>query len=326
MGKLVSGPMRRRGAMGTLEGAEQIFFLEFPPHLIMTYSQNTSKAPLLPEGEEGKLKENDRIEILPGRRRSGSGRDGTESEWTRLGQLYFVFDQPCIEAFQELKIRLTSTSILQAPNWEYSFELMCDASNLALEVILGQRVKVGKQLHVITYASRNMDLAQLNYTTTEKELLANVFALDKFHLYLLGSKIIIFSDHATLRFLLKKPDAKPRLIRWILLLQEFDIKIRDKKSVENSIANHLSRIERENNLMLIRDDFPNEQLLQMDKTTPWFADTCNFIVASKFPPEASKLSKEKIESDAKYYIWDDPYSWRLYNDQVIRRCISDSKI
>ncbi|RDX75207.1 Retrovirus-related Pol polyprotein from transposon 17.6, partial [Mucuna pruriens] len=91
-----------------------------------------------------------------------------------------------------------------------------------------------------------MDSAQLNYTTTEKELLAFVFSLDKFRSYLLGSKIIIFCNHVALKL-----DAKPRLIRWMLLLQEFDIEIRDKKGAENSVADHLSRIERKNNLMPI---------------------------------------------------------------------------
>ncbi|RDY10462.1 Retrovirus-related Pol polyprotein, partial [Mucuna pruriens] len=96
-----------------------------------------------------------------------------------------------------MKIQFISAPILQAPNWEYSFELMCDASNSTLEAILGQQVEVNKQSH---------------------ELLAIVFTLDKFRSYLLGSKIIIFSDHVALRFLLKKPNAKPRLIQWMLLL------------------------------------------------------------------------------------------------------------
>ncbi|RDY02854.1 Retrovirus-related Pol polyprotein, partial [Mucuna pruriens] len=203
----------------------------------------------------------------------------------------FNFDQPCIEAFQELKSRLTSAPILQAPNWDLPFELMCDASNSALGAVLGQRARVGQPVHVIAYASRTMDPAQQNYTTTEKELLAIVFALDKFRSYLLGSKIIVFSDHAALRYLLKKPDAKPRLIRWMLLLQEFDVEIRDKKGVENSI----------------------------------FADICNYVASSHLPPEASRAHKEKIRSDAKYYIWDDPYLWRLCSDKVIRRCIPEAE-
>ncbi|RDX67360.1 Retrovirus-related Pol polyprotein, partial [Mucuna pruriens] len=123
---------------------------------------------------------------------------------------------PCIEAFQELKNRLTSVPIIQAPKWDYPFKLMYDASNSALGAILGQRVGAGKLVHVISFASRTMDLTQLNYATTKKELLAIVFALDKFYSYLLGSKIVFF-DHVVLRFLLKKPDAKSRLILWMLL-------------------------------------------------------------------------------------------------------------
>ncbi|RDY11560.1 Retrovirus-related Pol polyprotein, partial [Mucuna pruriens] len=238
----------------------------------------------------------------------------------------FKFDQPYIEAFQELKSRLTSTPILQAPDWELPFELMSDASNSALGAVLGQRAGVGKLVHVIPYASQTMDLAQLNYTTTEKELLAIMFALDKFRSYLLGLKIIVFSNHVALRFLLKKPNAKPRLIRWMLLLQEFNIEIRDKKGAENSIADHLSRIEKEADLMLIREEFPYEQLLHITTPTPWFADICNFVAASQFPLEASRLYKEILQNDAKHYIWDDPYLWRLCNGQVIRKCILDTEI
>ncbi|RDX97576.1 Retrovirus-related Pol polyprotein from transposon 17.6, partial [Mucuna pruriens] len=171
-----------------------------------------------------------------------------------------------------------------------------------------------------------MDHAQINYTTIEKELLAIVFALDKFRSYLLGYRVIVFSDHAALKYLLKKPDAKPRIIPWMLLLQEFDLEIRDKKGADNAVADHLSRIERESDPMPIRDNFLDEQLLHVDTSTPWFTAICNFIIASQFPLEASQLYKEKIKSDAKYYIWDDPYLWKRGSDQVICRCIPDSEI
>jgi len=100
---------------------------------------------------------------------------------------------------------------------------MCDASDFVIGAVLGQRID-NKQ-HVIYYSSSPLNDAQLNYTTTEKKFLAVVFALEKFHPFLLGSKTIIFTDHFALRYIMMKKDAKARLIHWILLLQEFDLKI-----------------------------------------------------------------------------------------------------
>jgi hypothetical protein len=87
---------------------------------------------------------------------------------------------------------------------------MCDASNYALGAVLGHRII--KLHHVIYYTSRILNDAQINYSTTEKELLAVVFALDKFRPYLLGSKVVVYSDHAALKYLFSKNDAKPHLI------------------------------------------------------------------------------------------------------------------
>ncbi|RVW91383.1 Retrovirus-related Pol polyprotein from transposon 17.6 [Vitis vinifera] len=143
----------------------------------------------------------------------------------------FIWDERCQNSFDQLKKFLTTTPIVRAPNWQLPFELMCDASDFAIGAVLGQR-EDGKP-YVIYYASKTLNEAQRNYTTTEKELLAVVFALDKFRAYLVGSFIIVFTDHSALKYLLTKQDAKARLIRWILLLQEFDLQIKDKKGVEN---------------------------------------------------------------------------------------------
>ncbi|RDX82278.1 Retrovirus-related Pol polyprotein from transposon opus, partial [Mucuna pruriens] len=214
-----------------------------------------------------------------------------------------------LEAFQELKDKLTSASILQAPNWDLPFKLMCDASNSTLGAILGQRAGVGQPVHMIAYASRTMDPTQQNYTTIEKELLAIIFSLDKFRSYLLSSKIIVFSDHAALRYLLKKLDAKSRLIR-------------DKKDIENSVAEHLSRIEKESKPMPIRDEFPGEQLLHIKSSTPWFADICNYVAISQFPPKASWLSKEnsKVMPNITYGMTP------TFGDYAMTKCIPDAEI
>ncbi|XP_045822018.1 uncharacterized protein LOC123914902 [Trifolium pratense] len=236
----------------------------------------------------------------------------------------FSFDDKCKQAFDFLKKVLTSAPIIQPPDWTLPFELMCDASNYAVGAVLAQRID--KAAHVIYYASRTLDSAQSNYTTTEKELLAIVFALDKFRSYLLGSKVVVFTDHAALKYLLKKPDAKPRLIRWMLLLQEFNVEIKDKSGAENLVADHLSRIERDEDPFPIQDDFPDEQLFLLHGITPWFADIVNFLVAGVFPTGASRSQVHKIKSDAKYYVWDDPYQWKFGSDQVIRRCVPDNEI
>ena len=152
----------------------------------------------------------------------------------------FYFNDECLNSFNILKQALISAPILAVPDWSLPFELMCDASDYAVGVVLGQRKD--RKLHVIYYASRLLNDNQLNYATTEKELLAVVFAFDKFRSYLVGSKVIVYTDHAAIKYLLSKKDAKPRLIRWVLLLQEFDLEIRDKKGFENPVADHLSRI------------------------------------------------------------------------------------
>ena len=95
---------------------------------------------------------------------------------------------------------------------------------------------MSKKLNGIHYASKTLDNAQRNYATTEKEFLVVVFACDKFRPYIVDSKVIFHTDHAAIKYLMEKKDAKPRLIRWVLLLQEFDLHITDRKGAENLVA------------------------------------------------------------------------------------------
>ncbi|KAM2867849.1 hypothetical protein COP2_023719 [Malus domestica] len=182
----------------------------------------------------------------------------------------FDFNEECTASFNQLKELLTTAPIIVPPDWSLPFELMCDGSDYVLGAVLGQRKE--KRPHVICYASRTLNDTQLNYSTTEKELLAVVFALDKFRSYLIGTKVIVFTDHVALKYLLTKKDAKPRLIRWMLLLQEFNIEIRDKKGSENVVADHLSRMVHNKESLPIAETFPNGQLLSIKVSEPWYAD------------------------------------------------------
>ncbi|RVW83974.1 Retrovirus-related Pol polyprotein from transposon 17.6 [Vitis vinifera] len=205
----------------------------------------------------------------------------------------FIWDERCQNRFDQLKQFLTTAPIVRAPNWQLPFEVMCDANDFAIGVVLGQR-EDGKP-YVIYYASKTLNEAQRNYTTTEKELLAVVFALDKFHAYLVGSFIIVFTDHSTLKNLLTKQDAKSRLIRWILLLQEFDLQIRDKKWVENVVADHLSRlaIAHNSHVLPINDDFPEESLMLLEKA-PWYAHIANYLVTGEVPSKVECTRQEAL--------------------------------
>ena len=173
---------------------------------------------------------------------------------------------------------------MRAPNWQLPFKVMCDANDFAIGVVQGQR-EDGKP-YVIYYVSKTLNEVQINYITTEKELLVVVFALDKFRAYLVGSFIVVFIDHSTLKYLLTKQDAKARLIRWILLLQEFNLQIKDKKEVENVVADHLSRlaITHNSHSLPINDDFLEESLMLME-IAPWYAHIANYLVTGEVPSE-----------------------------------------
>nr|GEZ08371.1 reverse transcriptase domain-containing protein [Tanacetum cinerariifolium] len=209
----------------------------------------------------------------------------------------FFFFKDCIKALQTLKKKLTEAPILVAPDWDLPFELMCDASDFAIE------------------------------------LLAVVYALEKFWPYLVLSKSIVYTNHSVLKYLFNKQDAKPRLLRWVLLLQEFDITVRNKKGAENLAADNLSRLENHHHSVpdkkKINETFPLETLnvvsFRGDSSTPWFADFANYHVGNFVVKGMSSQQKKKFFKDVKHYFWDDPFLFKICAYQVIRRCVHGQK-
>ncbi|GJX04623.1 reverse transcriptase domain-containing protein [Tanacetum coccineum] len=214
----------------------------------------------------------------------------------------FIFSEDCILAFQTLKKKLTEAPILIAPNWDQPFEIMCDASDYAIGAVLGQRIE--KHFRPIHYASKTMTEAETNYTTTEKEMLAVVYAFEKFRSYLIMNKSVVYTDHSALKYLFNKKDAKARLLRWVLLLQEFDFKVIDTKGAENYAADHLSRLENPYENIFdpkeITETFPLETLsviTSKDQSTPWFADFANYHAGKFIKKGMSTQEKNKFFKD-----------------------------
>nr|GEV64744.1 reverse transcriptase domain-containing protein [Tanacetum cinerariifolium] len=212
----------------------------------------------------------------------------------------FFFSKECVEAFQTFKIKLTEAPILIAPDWDMPFELMCDASDFTIGAILGQPV---------------------------------VYAFEKFRSYLIMNKSIVYTDHSALKYLFAKKDYKARLLRWVLLLQEFTFKVIDTKGSENLAADHLSRLENPHQNVLdpkeINESFPLETLNLVssrgNSSTPWFADFANYHAGNFVVKGMSSQQNNKFFKDVKHYFWDDPFLFKICADQVIRRCVHGQK-
>nr|GEZ28182.1 reverse transcriptase domain-containing protein [Tanacetum cinerariifolium] len=239
----------------------------------------------------------------------------------------FIFSNECIQAFRTLKDKLTEAPILIAPNWDQPFELMCDASDYAVGGVLGQRIE--KHFWPIHYARKTMNQAEANYTTTEKEMLAVVYAFKKFCSYLIMNKSIVYTYHFALKYLFAKKDTKARLLRWILLVQEFDFKVIDTRGAENYAADHLSHLENPYENVFdpkeINETFPLESLNKFaykDPSTPWFVDLANYHAGNFIIKGMTSQQKQKFFNDARHYFWDDPYLFRTCADQIIRHCVA----
>ncbi|GJU20308.1 reverse transcriptase domain-containing protein [Tanacetum coccineum] len=210
----------------------------------------------------------------------------------------FIFSEDCILAFQTLEKKLTEAPILIASNWDQPFEIMCDASDYAIGAILGQRIE--KHFQPIHYASKTMTEAETNYTITEKEMLAVVYVFEKFRSYLIMNKSV-----------------------------EFDFKVIDTKGAENYAADHLSRLENPYENVFdpkdINETFPLETLNTVtshdNQNIPWFADIANYHAGNFLIKGMSTQQKRRFLKDIKHYFWDDPFLFRTWADQIIRRCV-----
>nr|GEZ12315.1 DNA-directed DNA polymerase [Tanacetum cinerariifolium] len=216
----------------------------------------------------------------------------------------FDFSDDCKKAFNILKEKLTTMSIIISPNWNVPFELMCDASDFAVGAVLGQRIDV--KFKLIYYARKTLNNAQDHYTTTEKEILVVLFSFDKFCPYLILSKTIVYTDHSASKYLFSKQDAKPRIIR----LENPDL----GTFMEEDIA----------------DNFHDEHFMilktKLNEDEPWFADYVNYILGKIVPPNWTPEKRKRFFSQVKNCFWDEPYAFKLCPDNIMRRCVAGDEI
>ncbi|GJS04621.1 reverse transcriptase domain-containing protein [Tanacetum coccineum] len=226
----------------------------------------------------------------------------------------------CLSHLDKMLKRCEDTNLVL--NWEKCHFMVKEG------IVLGH--KISKSGIEVDRAKVDV-IAKLPHPTSvkEKELLAVVYAFEKFRPYLVLSKTIVYTNYSAFKYLLAKQDAKPRLLRWILILQEFNVIIRNKKGAKNLAANHLSRLENPHQSDLekkeITETFPLETLgmvtFRGDTSTPWFADIANYHARNFVVKGMSSQQKKKFFKDVKHYFWDDPYLFKICADQVIRRCV-----
>ena len=184
----------------------------------------------------------------------------------------YIWTKSWQEAFEEVKKMLTRTSILVTPNWTLEFHVHYNASNIAIGAVLAQNIH-GDRDSLIHYASRNLNSAEKNYSTTERKALAMIYSMGKFRHYLLENHFVFYVDHQALLYLVNRPVVSGRIARWMLLLQEYNFEVVYKPGRSHVMVDHLSRIESGEDSSGVQDQFPYASLfmVQMQPFKNWQA-------------------------------------------------------
>lgn len=169
------------------------------------------------------------------------------------------------KTFEVLKTKLVDAPVMVASDWDKPFQVYVDTLAFAIGVVLSQKDNAKKD-HPIYYASRQLSIAEKNYTTTKREALGMVFSVRKFRHYLLGYEFVFHVDHYALRYLVQKANLPGRIARWMLLLQEFNFTVQTRAGKHHENADYLLRLHTGEREDTVADDFPDEDLFQLTVT------------------------------------------------------------
>nr|GEX74590.1 reverse transcriptase domain-containing protein [Tanacetum cinerariifolium] len=279
----------------SIDEPPEVELKDLPPHLEYAFLEGDDKLPVIIAKDLSVEEKTALITVLKSHKRAIAWKlsdiKGIDPEFCthkilmeddfEPNQWFNIREGSILKSTMSSRLRkLTEAPILIAPDWDFPFELICDASDFAIGAVLGQRQE--KHFRPIYYASKIMTEAESNYTTTEKEMLAVVYTFEKFWSYLIMNKSIVYTS--ALKYLFAKKDSKAGLLRWLPFLQEFTFKVINTKGAENLATDHLSRLENPHQNVLdpkeINESFPLETLNMVssrgNSSTPWFADFANY--------------------------------------------------
>lgn len=196
----------------------------------------------------------------------------------------FTWTEDCQRSLDILKENMVNVPILVFPDWRKVFHVHVDASSIALGTVLAQQ-GVGEIDHPMAFSSRKLSTAENNYTTTEREGLAMVYALQKYRHYLLGGHFKMYTNHSALRYLVKKLVLGERICRWLLLFQEYDFEVIVKLGKHNTRRDHLSRLESGEEGGKLDDSLLDAQLISVRMVDEQFGDIIQFLNIGVAPAE-----------------------------------------
>ena len=247
---------------------------------------------------------------------------------TRLQRKLVKFEwaQECEESFQWLKDKLGSYPVLRPPNWDVPFHVYCDASAVAVGSALCQPVGDGKKDLPIAFASKQLNAAEKNYTTTERECLAMVFSVKKFRHYLLLNPVVFFVDHMAIKYLVNKADLSGRIARWVLLLEEFDYTVEYKPGKMHHQADHLSRLSETVSSTPIEDGLVDEDLFTVTSQPRWYNHIAEFLATQQLPEGLSHHERRKVRVNSRHFAIVGNRLYRRGVDGLLRRCVVEREV
>eukprot|EP00253_Pinus_taeda_P025733 PITA_25733 len=213
--------------------------------------------------------------------------------------------------------------LLLIPTPTTQTKISSDASDTAIGAVLGQ--EEDRKPYAICCISKNLSPTKLNYIVTKKEFIVVIHVANKFRHYITGYPVILYTDHSAIKYLAKKPITNGRITRWLILLKEFDITIKDRPGKGNPVANFLSRMPKLVDVAVVEDQFLDEHLFVVVVQTPWYADVANYLAVGKLPKHLTPNEQKHIVQRSTRFSWIGGYLLHTGADIHIRRCVREDE-